>query len=54
MIRLERSVFRLDTDSIVDGRTDALFAAKISLRRLDRDVTQQKLDLLQFSPSGVT
>jgi hypothetical protein len=46
-------VFRLDTDSIVDGGMDALFAAKISLR-LDRDVTQQKLDLFQFSPSGVT
>jgi hypothetical protein len=35
---------------IVNGIPETLLAAQISLRRLDGDVTQQKLNLLQFAP----
>ena len=38
-----------DPDSIIDGGPDALLAAEISLCRLDRNVAQQELNLLQFS-----
>jgi len=43
------SAFWFDPDSIIHGRPDALFAAEISLRGLDRDVAKQELYLLQFS-----
>jgi len=45
---------RLDADTIVHSITDSLFAAKISLRRLDRNVPEQKLDLFEFSAGHVT
>jgi hypothetical protein len=41
--------FWLQSDSIVNGILQALFAPEVSLRGLDGDVTQQKLDLLEFA-----
>jgi hypothetical protein len=38
-----------DPDSIIHGRPDALFAAEISFRGLDRDVAKQALHLFQFT-----
>ena len=43
------STHRLDTNAIIHGTSDSLFAAKVSLGRLDRDVAEQELDLFQFS-----
>jgi len=43
----------LDTDPVVDRVSKALLTAKIPLGRLDGDVAEQKLDLLQFT-SGIT
>ena len=34
---------------IVNGVPETLLAPQVSLRRLDGDVTQQKLNLLQFT-----
>jgi hypothetical protein len=42
----------LDADLVVDGVSETLLAAKISLGRLHGDVPQQELDLVQFA-SGV-
>jgi hypothetical protein len=36
---------------IVDRIAETLLAPEVSLRRLDGDVTQQKLNLLQFAAS---
>lgn len=44
----------LDSDSIVDGVPEPLLAAQISFGRLNADVPEQKLDLLQFSAGLVT
>jgi hypothetical protein len=43
-----------DPDSVVHGRPDALLAAKVSFRGLDRDVTKQKLYLFEFASRCVT
>jgi len=48
------SVLRLNTYAVIDGTPDSLLAAEIALGRLNRNVTQQKLDLLQFPSSHVT
>jgi hypothetical protein len=40
---------RLDADPVVDGASQLLLAPEISLGGLDRDVTEQKLDLIQFA-----
>ena len=40
---------RLHADVIVDRIPETLLAPEISLRRLDGDVTQEKLDLFQFA-----
>jgi hypothetical protein len=42
----------LDADPVVSGVLKALLTAKIPLSRLDRDVAQQELDLVQF-PTGI-
>jgi hypothetical protein len=42
----------LDADPIVHGVSKTLLAAKIPLGRLDGDVAQQELDLVQFA-SGI-
>jgi hypothetical protein len=39
----------LDADAIINRRTDSLFAAQIALGRLNRDMTQKELDLLQLA-----
>jgi hypothetical protein len=38
-----------DSDAIIDRRPSLLLAAKVSLGRLNRDMSQQELDLLQFA-----
>jgi len=35
----------LDANSVVDGRRNALRATQIALRRLNRDVAEQELNL---------
>ncbi len=45
------SAFRFDADAIVDGAANALFTAQITFGRLDGDVPEKKLYLLQFSAS---
>lgn len=42
-------VLWLNADLIVHGLTDALLATEVPLCGLDRDVTKEKLNLLQFS-----
>jgi len=42
---------RFDADAVVHRSTNPLFAAKITLGGLDRNVPEQKLDLVQFSPA---
>jgi hypothetical protein len=39
---------------VVDGRGNPLSAAEVALSSLHRDMTQQKLNLLQLAPSGPT
>jgi hypothetical protein len=41
-------LLRLDTDLVVDGGAQLLFAPEVMLCGLDRDMTEQKLDLIQF------
>ncbi len=45
---------RVQPDVIIDGILEPLFAPKIFLCRLDRNVAQQKLNLLQFASGLVT
>jgi hypothetical protein len=40
---------RLNSDPIVHGFAEPLFAPQIFFCRLDGDMPQQKLDLLQFA-----
>ena len=40
---------RLDADAAVDGGTNALLAAEVPLGRLNRDVPEQELNLLQLA-----
>lgn len=47
------SALRLDADAIIDSAANALLAAQITLSRLDGDVPEKKLYLLQFSTSGM-
>src|SRR5215471_16008559 len=50
----EKYSLRLKADFVVHCTSQPLFAAQISLRRLYRDVPQQKLDLFQLAASGMT
>ena len=45
---------RFDTDAIIDGATNALLAAEVTLSGLCRDMSKQELNLLQLSSCGVT
>jgi hypothetical protein len=47
------SALRLNPDSVVDRRSNALFAAEVSFGGLDLDVAKQELDLLQFTSGRV-
>jgi hypothetical protein len=38
-----------DSDAIIDRGPNPLLAAKVSLGRLDQDMSQHELDLLQFA-----
>jgi hypothetical protein len=42
-------LIRLDADRIVDRIPESLFAPQIALSRLNADVPEQELNLLQFS-----
>jgi hypothetical protein len=43
----------LKTNLVVHGRNEPLTRAEIALRGFDRSVTEQELDLLQFSSSSM-
>lgn len=45
---------RFQPDLVVDGVVETLFASQVPLRRLHRDVSQKKLNLLQFTTSLMT
>ena len=51
--RREPSVLCFDADPIIHCGPNALLAAEVSLGRLDRDVSEQELDLLQFAARRV-
>jgi hypothetical protein len=40
---------RLDANAVIDGRPNALLAAEVPLCRLNRDVPEQELNLLQLA-----
>jgi hypothetical protein len=44
-----RWIARFDAYSVVDGKAQFLLAAEVAFRRLDRDVSKQKLDLVQLA-----
>lgn len=44
---------RLNPEAIVDGASKLLFAPEVPLRRLNRNVSQQELNLVQFSAGDV-
>ena len=46
--------FGLQTDPIIDGISEPLFAAEVSLRRLNALMAEQKLDLLNLAAGVVT
>jgi hypothetical protein len=41
---------RLDAEPIIDGLSEVLLAAQVLLRGLHRYMSEQELDLLQFTP----
>ncbi len=43
---------RFDANSVVHGGRNALSASQVALRRLDRDMAEKKLDLLQLATSS--
>jgi len=47
------SVWRLYPDCVIDGTLNLLFATEISFGCLNRNVTEQELDLLQFASGDV-
>ena len=46
--QLKRGI-RLDSETVVDRASQSLFASKVALRRLDRDVPQEESNLIQFA-----
>jgi len=46
-------MLRLDTDAIINGFTNALFAAEVSLGSLHRHMSEQELNLLQLTSCSV-
>jgi hypothetical protein len=46
-------MLRLDTEAIIDGSTNALFAAEVSLSSLHRNMSEQELNLLQLTSCRV-
>jgi len=43
------SGIRFDAQSVVHGDSELLLASQVTLSRLDRDVAEQELDLIQFA-----
>ena len=43
------SGIRVDAQSVVHGDSELLLASQVTLSRLDRDVAEQELDLIQFA-----
>jgi hypothetical protein len=43
------SRIRLDANAIIDGGSNPLFAPKVALRRLNRNMPQKELDLVQIA-----
>ena len=52
--RLVPSGLCFDADPIIHCGPNALLAAEVSLRRLDGNVSEQELDLLQFASRNRT
>lgn len=52
-VPIPQSQLGLDADAIIDSGMDTLFAAKVFLGCLYRHVSEEKLNLLQFSPGCV-
>ena len=50
---MSRSVWRFYPDFVIDGSLNPLFATEVSFGCLNRNVTEQELNLLQFAPGGV-
>jgi hypothetical protein len=50
---LPRSARRLYSDFVVDSTLNPLIAAEISLCCLNRNMTEQKLDLFEFASGGM-
>jgi hypothetical protein len=48
------SALRFDTDPVVDRSADSLFATKVALSGLNRNVAEEELNLFQFSACCVT
>ena len=44
----------LDADVVVHSSANTLLASEVSFRRLDGNVSEQKMDLFQFSARGTT
>jgi len=53
LVRLRYSRSRLDPNAVVHCILDSLFAAEIPLSRLHGDMSQQKLNLLEFASSNM-
>ena len=43
---------RLDADVVIHSSANTLLASEVSFRRLDRNVSEQELDLFQLSAKG--
>ena len=48
-----RAALRLNSELVVNGATQPLLAAEVSLGRLNRDVPEQELNLVEFSAGKV-
>jgi len=44
-----RRVVGFDAHPVVDGKAQSLFAAQVPFRRLGRDMSKKKLDLVQLA-----
>ena len=49
----EKPGLRLYANAVADGSTDSLLAAEITFGRLHGNVSEKKLDLVEFSPGGM-
>ena len=47
------AVLRLNSELVVNGATQPLLAAEVSFGRLNRDVPEQELNLVEFSAGKV-